>query len=129
MNAEQRESIESKLFNRWVFQEELFQKYLDNLDDMTWLDDEADDEINDENIIESLPVNINVEELVGICIGHNAQVSLCYSHRDLFFAKRAEYLINLLIDAELIPLRQVEDMQRKIYRATEDRYLELNEQQ
>jgi len=66
MNAEQRESIESEFFHRWVFQEELFQKYLDKLDDMTWLDDEADDEIDDENIIESLPVNINVEKLVGI---------------------------------------------------------------
>ncbi len=112
MSTEQRESIESKFFSSWVFQEELFQKYLDKLDDMTWLDDEADDEIDDENIIESLPVNINVEELVGICIGHNAQVSLCYSHRDLFFAKRAEYLINLLINAELITLEQVEEMKK-----------------
>jgi len=108
----QGENIEGGFVNRWVFQEELFQKYLDKLDDMTWLDDEADDEIDDENIIESLPANINVEKLVKECIGHNALVSLCHSHRDLFFAKRAEYLINLLINADLITLEQVEEMKK-----------------
>ena len=128
MSTEQRESIEGEFFSSWVFQEELFQKYLDD-DDMMWLYDETVDETVDENIIESLPNNINVEKLVEECIGHNALVRLCHSHRDLFYASRVEYLIGLLINAELIPLKLVNEMQRKIYRATEDWYLELNEQQ
>ena len=124
MNTEQK-SIESKFFNQWVFDEKAYLKYLKRLDYV--IDDDNDKLSDDENIIESLPDNINVEKLVEECIGHNALVRLCHSHRDLFYASRVGYLIGLLINTELIPLKQVEEMQRKIYRATEDWYLELNE--
>jgi len=123
MNEEQTNSIESELFHRWVYEEGAYLKYLKRTDDMDWLFDDGDG--HDDNIIESLPVNINVEKLVEDCISHNALISLCHSSRDLYHASRAEYLINLLINSELIPLKRVEEMQRKIYRATEDRYLEI----
>lgn len=127
MSAEQRESIENKFFKRWVYEEGDYLKYLKELDDMEWLfdDDDDDDDDDGDNIIESLPVNINVEKLVGECIGFKALVSLCHSSRDLYHASRAEYLIDLLINAELIPLRRVEDMYIEIFRATEDGYLEM----
>jgi len=115
MNAEQRNSIESEFFNQWIYQEGDYLKYLKRLDDV----------IDDDNIIESLPVNINVEKLVEECISYNALVRLCHSSRDLYHASRADYLINLLINSELIPLKRIEEMQSKIYRATEDGYLEM----
>jgi len=120
MSAEQRGSIENEFFKRWVYEEGDYLKHLMELDDMNWLFDNGDD-----NIIESLPVNINVEKLVEECISYNALVSLCHSTRDVYHASRASHLINLLTNAELIALRQVEDMQIEIFRATEDGYLEM----
>jgi len=123
MNAEHKNSIESELIHRWVYDEGAYLKYLNRLNDMDWLFDDGDED--DDNIIETLPVNINVEKLVEECISYNALVSLCHSSRDLYHASRSEYLIDHLINSELIPLKRVEELQSEIFRATEDGYLEM----
>ena len=125
MTVEKRESIEQEFFDRWVFQEGLYEKYLEDFANWTCLDDNEDDEVKRENIVDCLPTNINVENLVAVCIGYNALVSLYHSRRDKFFMERSSYLVDLLIDAELVSWQRVKKRHKEIFRETEDLYDEM----
>ena len=99
MSAEQRESIEGRFVNRWVYEDDLYRRWVDN-------------EIDDNKVIEAMPAGTIVENIVEKCLGHNAILEACQSSSDGYLMIRTENLIFILIYADLITLEQVEEMKK-----------------
>ena len=99
MSAEQKESIEVKFVNRWLYENDLYRRWVDN-------------EIDDDKVIEALPAGTIVENIVSECLARNAILEACQSSSDIEFMIKAENLIFILVYADLITLKQVEEMKK-----------------
>jgi len=107
MSAEQSESIEGGFVNRWVYEDDLYRRWVDK-------------EIDDNKVIEAMPAGTTVENIVGKCLGHNAILEACQSSSGGYLMIRAENLIFILIYADLITLEQVEEMKKSWNKSIND---------
>ena len=101
MSAVQRESIEDEFFSRWVFDGDLYRR---------WVDDDYDVD----KVIETMPTGINVEKLIGKCLAHVCITERSVSTSDFPWMIRNDALIDILIGADLIKVERVKEIHKEI---------------
>jgi len=101
MSAEQRESIEGEIAERWLYEDDLY---------IRW----AKHEIDDDKVIESIPAGANIEDIVreSIYLSPDIIPWLGLSVRDIYILMRVEDLISILINTDLITLERTKEMKK-----------------
>ena len=101
MNAEQKKSIEGEFVKRWLYGDDLFIRWVEH-------------EIDDDKVIEAMPAGTIIENIVrkSLYFSQNAILLTGLSVSDIYIMKRAENLISILINADLITLERAKDMKK-----------------
>ena len=101
MNTVLRESIEGEFAERWLYEDDLF---------IRW----AEQKIDDDKVIESIPAGANIEDIVRESIYLSPDIFQWWglSVREIYILMRVEDLISILINTDLITLERAKEMKK-----------------